>query len=172
MSTPFGTRRRTLAERFWEKVDKRGPDECWEWTASKHQFGYGVIGLPQEAALQPRPRRTLRATRVSWELANGPIPDGMYVCHKCDNRGCVNPNHLFLGLPRENTRDMVSKGRGTHGERSKHAKLTWPAVREIRRAYASGEANSTQLAARYSVSPSVISEVINHKTWKEVGTCE
>ena len=96
-------------ERFWSKVDKSG--DCWVWTAAvvgsrnpkfDHVGGYGVFGIG---------RKVYRAHRVSWEMAHGPIPDGMLVCHSCDNRGCVRPSHLFLGDQADNVRDMDSKGR-------------------------------------------------------------
>jgi hypothetical protein len=95
--------RKTLSERFWEKVNKAG--ECWEWTACRHhQWGYGHVrvGGKLEAA-----------HRVSWEMHNGPIPDGLLVCHHCDNPKCVRPAHLFLGTGTDNSRDMHAKGRGT-----------------------------------------------------------
>ncbi len=84
--------------RFWAKVEKRSDDECWFWMASRDGNGYGqFLGR--------------RAHRVSWSLVNGPIPDGLYICHRCDNPPCVNPRHLWADTPGANFRDMVLKGR-------------------------------------------------------------
>ena len=98
------------AARFWEKVDKKGPTECWVWT------GAGVSRLPRRNyGLAHKPgtnRGKVRAHRVSWEMHNGPIPDGLNVLHTCDNPPCVNPAHLFVGTQRDNVRDMYAKGRG------------------------------------------------------------
>lgn len=97
----------TLEEAFWPRVNKidRG---CWEWMGSRGRRGYGQLQYMN---------RMLRAHRVAWELVIGPIPEGMLVCHRCDNPPCVNPFHLFLGTHADNAADMTAKGRGNHPER-------------------------------------------------------
>ena len=91
---------------FWEKVDKHAEGGCWVWTGTRQVFGYGIS------------LRYRLAHRVSWEIANGPIPDGLWVLHRCDNPPCVNPAHLFLGTQTENMRDMTAKGRHPHSRRT------------------------------------------------------
>ena len=93
----------TVAERFAAKVDRRGPDDCWEWTGFRNRGGYGV-GWDGE--------RKLGAHRLAYLLEHGSIPDGLQVCHTCDNRGCVNPAHLWAGSRTQNQHDMGRKGRG------------------------------------------------------------
>lgn len=91
-----------LATRFWARVDKRGKDECWEWTGSK-TFGYGIIWIN---------RRNKRATQVSWELEHKKKwPSPLHAMHTCDNPPCVNPHHIKPGTPKENMQDSVRKGR-------------------------------------------------------------
>lgn len=105
--------RKSVSERFWEKVDKSG--ECWVWTASTHhQWGYGHFKFRGKVA---------QAHRVSWEMHNGPIPEGLLVCHRCDNPPCIRPAHLFLGTDADNATDMVAKRRhyrGTHNVLKTH----------------------------------------------------
>ena len=94
--------------RFWSKVRKG--DGCWEWAGCRSK-GYGKIALGLESGL-PKGKRVVKAHRVSWLIHFGPIPDGLFVCHRCDNPPCVRPDHLYLGTCADNSRDMIRKGRG------------------------------------------------------------
>src|SRR5512137_174351 len=88
---------------FWDRVNKNAENGCWEWTAYRDINGYGHITINQKESL---------AHRKAWELTNGEIPTGMFLCHKCDNPSCVNPDHMFIGTQKENLNDMRNKGRG------------------------------------------------------------
>lgn len=149
---------RSLSERFWEKVDKRGSDDCWEWTAYRNPRGYGYFH---------RNGHPVPAHRLSYELCNGPIPEGMFVCHKCDNPPCVNPNHLWLGTNADNTNDRNRKGRNPVGGHHHAAKLTESQVIEIRQRASSGE-KQYELAREFKVARSLISLIVNRKLWAHI----
>ena len=146
---------RPLAERFWNKVDRTG--DCWIWTGCRVRGRYGVIGVE---TVRPGKMRMERVNRVAWRLAYGDIPEGMHVCHHCDNTPCVRPDHLFLGSPSDNMRDMAAKERGT-------AKLTAASVIEIRRMYATGRYTQMELGERFRVNRGTISYVL-HRTWRHL----
>lgn len=152
-----------LAQRFWPKVAKGGPDECWPWNGARIRKGYGKLG-----AVAPQ-RATFSAHRVSYELNVGPIPDGMMVCHRCDNPPCVNPAHLFLGTASDNRADQQAKGRFNPGDRfgakAANARLTEDQVREIR---CSPHVPVSAFAERFGVTGRAIRLVRSGKTWPGV----
>ena len=150
------------AERFWSKVNKT--DGCWEWTGSLDRGGYGTF----------RDGTLVRAHRYSYVLHHPLTIDlwehpKMCVCHRCDNRKCVNPSHLFLGSYADNNKDMMTKGRGNKAKGEKqNAKLTEAQVREIRIKYANGGIIHQQLALEYEVSKSVIGCIIRRENWSHL----
>ena len=146
----------SMVERFWGHV--RIIDGCWEWTGSKNKWGYGKFY---------RDRKTIPAHRAAYEIAFGPIPDGLWIRHKCDNPSCVNPSHLESGTPTDNNRDTVTRGRrnDARGQDAGHTKLTDSQVLSIR----SDTRTVYGLAEENSVSPSTISRVINGRGWAHVG---
>jgi len=142
-------------DRFWSRVEKT--DSCWLWTgrvksAKKPYGGFDIEG------------RKVRAHRFSYELHFGPIPDGLCVCHTCDNPRCVNPDHLWLGTHQDNLADMVAKGRQARGSGNGKAKLTEADVLAIR----ASSLGQRKLGRIYGVTPQAISHIVHRKRWKHV----
>lgn len=143
--------------RFWSKVARS--DECWLWAAGVNSGGYGAFRIDGVH---------YRAHRVAWQLAFGPIPDGLFVCHRCDVRRCVRPGHLFLGTNADNMRDCAEKGRAHRplGELSAWSKLTMGQVQEIR----ASTLLQRELAETHQVTQSQISRIRSGKAWPHAAT--
>ena len=150
----------TTEDRFWKFVDKKGEDECWEWTGAKTS-GYGELSIKS---------KPIRAHRISWEIHYGPIPKGKFICHHCDNRSCVNPKHLFLGTQSDNMQDCMKKGRFNRakGMRQGKAKLTDKDVLNIRKEYIPQKISRRVLAEKYRVSSSCIQAIVERRSWKHL----
>ncbi len=152
----------TEEQRFWGRINKT--DTCWLWTGAKSKTGYGNLKFLNVFR---------SAHRVSWALTFGGIPEGMCVLHKCDVRNCVNPAHLFLGSNRDNTRDMIAKGRGRssfpvlRGSAHGRSKLTETEVLEIRSLFVPGTKKS-ELARIYGVTYQCIHDILRRKIWRHV----
>lgn len=155
----------SLAERLeytgWTEVLRRpelGP--CWEWNGGRQPSGYGYVSVGGN--------RSNHASRIAYLAWVGPLDDGRFACHRCDNPPCINPAHLFAGTPKENSEDAAKKNRSAHGERQGIHKLTESDVRAARAAYATGKFSHRELAQAYGVSTSGINLAIRGKTWARV----
>ncbi len=147
-------------DRFWEKVNKLGPDDCWEWQAARTHDGYGEFGL--DGAI-------VKAHRFAYKMFVGQIPDGQIICHHCDNPPCCNPNHLFLGTDLINNHDMMSKGRNVvlRGVNNGFAKLNDNLVREIKQCLLDGM-KQRDIAIQFRISKGTVSGIAKNRTWKHV----
>jgi hypothetical protein len=146
----------TTENRFEAKFT-RGPD-CWEWTGGRSSDGYGSFSIAG---------KHIGAHRFAWIYANGSIPDGAHVLHRCDNPPCVNPEHLFLGTHFDNMRDCGAKGRRSHirGEKHGASRVTFREVTAIRYAYALAGCQQVDLARAVGISQQLVSNIVNGKSW-------
>lgn len=149
---------------FWESVDIRNHTECWNWIGSLNTHGYGQARFDG---------RSMNASRVAWMIFHGGVPDGLVVCHKCDNRKCCNPYHMFIGTQGDNVRDCKEKGRcrGYFVSGAAHprvnAKLDAEKVARARELYKSG-VTQTEIGLMFGVHSSVISRAVRGESWGNV----
>jgi hypothetical protein len=167
---------KTIEERFASKYTVDPVTQCWLWKAAVNNKGYGVLGVGG------RGKGSVYAHRFSWTMHNGPIPEGLYACHKCDTPRCVNPDHLFLGTHTENLQDAVRKNRMASGARSgAHTKperrrlgeehgnhiLCEEHIHKIRLFSRSGRTN-VSLAHQFGVSEATIRDIVHRRTWRHI----
>ena len=154
----------TLEERFWKKVNKT--DNCWIWqAATRGKTGYGSLKYN---------KKVIDAHRMSWILSFGKIPEGKYICHKCDNRLCVNPEHLFVGSPKENWLDGFNKGRIVGlpkiwyqiGHHSTQRKISLEDAIEIKNLYLNTNMTQKIIGEKYNISTRAIRYILSGETYK------
>lgn len=148
--------------KFWGRVRKGGKDECWEWTLSFHDTGYGLYSF----CIGPSRPLCIKAHRIAYYFKHRELPESRFICHHCDNRKCVNPRHLFLGNGRLNVQDMVNKKRQAVGRKIFTVKLFPDQVQEIRYLYHVKKIENQYLAEAYKVSDTCIHNVVTGKLWR------
>lgn len=153
----------TDKNRFYFNIAFNSDNDCMEWKGTKKKNGYGQF--------ETLNKKWVHAHRHSYSIFNGKIPQGICVLHKCDNRICVNPEHLFLGTKKDNTQDMINKGRrgvtSLKGEKNHKSKLLESDVIKIRNLYSKGK-NCTQIALIYNLSISAIDRIVRKISWKHI----
>lgn len=146
----------SIKDRFFSRFKIDNNSGCWNWIAHRDKDGYGVL---------PGDKKNIRAHRYSYQYHYNVNIDGLIICHKCDNPGCVNPDHLFSGLAKDNVNDMIIKGRDMMiGERNNKSKLTNEDIIEIR----NSKLTALELSFNYKVSKSSILRILSRKSWKHV----
>lgn len=153
---------KSAEERFLQNISVNSSNGCWEWTAGREKTGYGFFTVRS---------RKFRAHRFSYEMHKGEIPEGLLVCHSCDNPSCVNPDHLWVGTQKDNMEDKVRKGRSSFGELNGAAKYSAHQVRFIRRTisiYGRKYGLNKKLGSRLNIKPCYIGEIARGLVWKKV----
>lgn len=152
-------RAKPIGEKLANNLAKINDNGCINWTGRKTKWGYGTITISGKSR---------SAHRIAWEQAHGDIPNGLWVLHKCDNRLCCNPLHLFLGTVQDNVDDCCDKQRQTRGTMHGNHRLSDESVTLIRNKYATGKFTQVELAQEFGVLQTTISRVILRQSWKHV----
>lgn len=140
-------------DNWYDKKIRKHKNGCWIWLKSRDPGGYGHLVINGKLK---------QAHRISYESHKGPIPDGLVVCHTCDVRRCINPDHLFLGTKKDNAQDCLKKGRFKFND----VKLTPKKVQKIRDLYATGKYTQRGLAGQFGVSKACIWDIVNQNHWQ------
>jgi hypothetical protein len=149
----------TPRERFLAKVCPEPNGGCWLWRGMVVPTGYGMVRFE---------RKMYPAHRLAWKFFRGEIAPGLVVCHKCDVRACVNPDHLFLGTMKDNIQDMKEKGRSPHGDQHSRSKLTEKNVRRIKTMLAEGHMRVSEIARAFGVTHATIDCINRGTSWRHV----
>lgn len=149
---------KTLKDSIESKYTKKSDNECWNWRSYKGTGGYGNFTFNGKVYI---------SSRASYEVYVGKIPENMHVCHKCDNRACVNPNHLFVGTVADNMRDMVNKNRSAKGSNHSQAKLNESQVKKIKQMLKQNITH-TEIAAMFNVGREAISKINQGIRWGHI----
>jgi uncharacterized UBP type Zn finger protein len=150
---------KSLKQRFFDKIITIPEHSCYEWIAYKHPKGYGKIQNKNGSRV---------AHRIAYELYYGPFNKNNLICHKCDNPGCVRPEHLFMGTAQDNNKDRDNKGRQAKGESQGFSKLTSENVRKIIELVKLGEKSNADIARMFNVNRSLISNILSGLIWSHV----
>ena len=157
MKKTRGPKPRCPAKRFWRRWKEFPFHECWEWVGARDKRGYGNFSASR--------KRWVIAPRYSWFLTHGTIPDGLCVLHRCDNPGCVRPDHLFLGTHKDNSADMIAKNRQKRPQKAKNWKLNYEKAELFRRLYTDGT-SIMDIAKKFGLSRGGVAKVISGERWK------
>jgi len=152
--------------KFWSKVNKKTEKDCWEWISwkTRGKWRYGIFQIHTK-----NQKMQIRAHRASWYYFYGVLPSSdIFVCHSCDNPSCVNPSHLFLGTPKDNTQDMVNKKRSPLGIKNGKTKLNELQIKIIKYLLKDGYLTQREIGEIFDVSQSTIWQIANRVTWKDV----